>query len=73
MSDTGVILSKEVATVRCEVILTNMCSSVLMEHGDKLAVFVICDRVVQTPSITQVQSVGQHLCAIHSIQVYYNR
>ena len=36
MSDTGVILSKEVATVRCEVILTNMCSSVLMEHGGQV-------------------------------------
>ena len=41
MSDTGVILSKEVATVRCEVILTNMCSSVLMEHGGTSSVFVI--------------------------------
>ena len=36
VSDTGVILSKEVATVRCEVILTNMCSSVLMEHGGQV-------------------------------------
>ena len=46
VSDTGVILSKEVATVRCEVILTNMCSSVLMEHGGQARSSIILSMTV---------------------------
>ena len=86
MSDTGVILSKEVTTVRCEVILTNMCSSVLMEHGGTSchkSQTPVCDSTYcciltynnSTQAGTECDAAGVINTFINNlaIQVYYNR